>query len=181
MLISLRRNTMRSLRKPLFVFALFVLIATGALLIPSLSISASAQFPCTLFICKEAPGAGDQSFLIDIIDFTGTTTEELFDGGRCREVFYDFQNEAEIIEQNTPGWILTDVDCDPISGFSITSIPGGIATECIAPGETTCTFVNSRGPTNIPTLSEWGMMAAAGGLILVGVFFMLYRRRAANV
>lgn len=169
---------MMSLRKPLLGVALSVLIAAGAPLVPSLTISASAQFPCTINICKEAPGAGDQSFLIDIIDFTGTTTEELFDGGPCREILYDFGQEADIIEQNTPGWGLTDVDCDPISGFSITSIPGGIATECIAPGETTCTFVNSQGPTNIPTLSEWGMIAATGGLGLIGLFYAVRRKRA---
>jgi hypothetical protein len=31
---------------------------------------------------------------------------------------------------------------------------------------------------NIPTLSEWGMIAAAAGLMLVGVFFAVRRRRA---
>lgn len=31
---------------------------------------------------------------------------------------------------------------------------------------------------NVPTLSEWGMIAAAGGLILVGAFFVLRRKRA---
>jgi len=32
---------------------------------------------------------------------------------------------------------------------------------------------------SIPTLSEWGMIAAAAGLILVGVFFAVRRRKAA--
>lgn len=32
---------------------------------------------------------------------------------------------------------------------------------------------------SIPTLSEWGMIAAAAGLMLVGVFFVAKRRRAA--
>lgn len=31
---------------------------------------------------------------------------------------------------------------------------------------------------NIPTLSEWGMFAAAGGLMLVGVFFAIRRKKA---
>ena len=35
------------------------------------------------------------------------------------------------------------------------------------------TRVNPR----IPTLSEWGMIAAAAGLMLVGVFFAVKRRR----
>ena len=33
---------------------------------------------------------------------------------------------------------------------------------------------------NIPTLSEWGMIAAAAGLMMVGVFFAVRRRRAFN-
>jgi len=34
--------------------------------------------------------------------------------------------------------------------------------------------------TTVPTLSEWGMIAAAAILMLTGVFFALYRRRAAK-
>jgi len=30
---------------------------------------------------------------------------------------------------------------------------------------------------NVPTLSEWGMVAAAAGLMLVGVFFAVRRRK----
>ena len=37
-----------------------------------------------------------------------------------------------------------------------------------------------RPVSNIPTLSEWGMMAAAAGLMIVGVFFAVRRRRAAG-
>lgn len=36
----------------------------------------------------------------------------------------------------------------------------------------------SCGPNPIPTLSEWGMMSAAAGLGLIGVFFALKRRKA---
>ena len=32
-------------------------------------------------------------------------------------------------------------------------------------------------PREIPTLSEWGMIAAAGGLMMVGVFFAVRRKR----
>jgi hypothetical protein len=31
---------------------------------------------------------------------------------------------------------------------------------------------------NVPMLSEWGMIAAAGGLMLVGVWFVARKRRA---
>ena len=41
----------------------------------------------------------------------------------------------------------------------------------------TATFIPNPNP--IPTLSEWGMIAAAAGLMLVGVFFAARRRKAA--
>ena len=34
--------------------------------------------------------------------------------------------------------------------------------------------------TNVPTLSEWGMIVTAAALMLAGVFFSIYRRRAAK-
>ena len=56
---------MRSLLKALLGLALFVLITTGALLIPSLSDNAGAQDPCTITIMKQAEGAGDTVFNFD--------------------------------------------------------------------------------------------------------------------
>jgi hypothetical protein len=57
------------------------------------------------------------------------------------------------------------------------SIPGiGI----FPPGEfdwRTCAIVLRAAPTTIPTLSEWGMLAAASGLMLLGVFFAVMRKK----
>lgn len=39
-------------------------------------------------------------------------------------------------------------------------------------------YTANRAPNPIPTLSEWGMIGAAGGLGLIGVFFALKRRKA---
>lgn len=39
-------------------------------------------------------------------------------------------------------------------------------------------YTNSSVSKNIPTLSEWGLIAAAGGLGLIGVFFVVRRRKA---
>ena len=41
-------------------------------------------------------------------------------------------------------------------------------------------IIATEGLSNIPTLSEWGMIAAAAGLMLVGVWFAVRRRRAFN-
>lgn len=160
---------------------LLFIITAAVLLIPSLTKSANAQFPCALTICKSAPGAGGQGFLIDFTDSGGTETVELFDGGDCFTTQLNFDADVDVTEQPTPGWRLVDVLCDFSPGFQFTSIQGGIVALCTsqALSETTCTFVNSASE-NVPTLSEWGMIAAAGGLMLIGVFFAVRQRLQAS-
>ena len=147
--------------------------------------SASAQ-QCFLEICKSAPGApADLGFTIN---FTGEEIKpfsvELFDGGDCYTLsFFTQQSVIEITEEMTEGWPLLEVDCEPIDGFSFMNVPDGVDAVCNTVGEvsTTCTFVNGRPITNIPTLSEWGMIAAVAGLVIVGVFFAVRRRRMSEV
>ena len=56
----------------------------------------------------------------------------------------------------------------------------GIVVTCNVPGSTAlCIFNDFEATRPIPTLSEWGMIAVAAGLMIVGVFFALRRRRAA--
>jgi len=121
-----------------------------------------------------------QGFLIDFTDSGQTETVELFDGGDCFTTSLNFDADVDITEQPTPGWRLNDVICTPNSGIEITAISGGIVALCTTQSEasTTCTFVNGPDVSNIPTLSEWGMIAAAAGLMLVGVFFAVRRRRS---
>jgi len=40
-----------------------------------------------------------------------------------------------------------------------------------------CTIALRMEPTEIPTLSEWGMIASATGLMLIGVYFALKRKK----
>ncbi len=156
----------------------------AAVCIASFGDSASAQ-PCAVTICKSAPGAGDQGFLIDFTDSGMTETVELFDGGDCITTQLNFDADVDITEQPTPGWVLDDVLCDSSTGFEFTAIPGGLTALCTseAMSETTCTFVNVPGVTSnaIPTLSEWGMISAVVGLGLIGVFFAVRRKRAQAV
>ncbi len=44
-----------------------------------------------------------------------------------------------------------------------------------------CTIAIRTVSLNVPTLSEWGMLAAVSGLMLAGVFFAVRRRRARAV
>jgi hypothetical protein len=94
-------------------------------------------------------------------------------------------NINTITEDVPPGWVLSDVVCDEVDGIIITRVPNGFRSECTVPtgvAQTTCTFINVQGSaSNIPTLSEWGMIAAAAGLGLVGVYFAVRRRRAIKI
>ena len=79
------------------------------------------------------------------------------------------------------GDITGTVDISSFSGQAVR-----ISFDWIVPGNFTgpafCqldnVIVNPSNP--IPTLSEWGMISAAAGLMLVGIFFVMKRRRVAG-
>ena len=79
------------------------------------------------------------------------------------------------------GDIIRTVDMSSFSGQAVR-----ISFDWIVPGNFTgpafCqldnVIVNPSNP--IPTLSEWGMISAAAGLMLVGIFFVMKRRRVAG-
>jgi len=111
--------------------------------------------------------AGDEDFSI----FPGETFDVEIDPG-----------DSVVVSENVPsGWRLTNVICGAVSqGFNIfVNGDNQLVANCIEFGAAQCFFVNEVTGTNIPTLSEWGMIAAAAGLMIVGVFFAVRRRRAA--
>ena len=144
---------------------------------------ASAQ-PCGVEICKSAPGAGDQEFLIDSFDSGQTDTETLLDG-ECFETLLNFDADVEFTEQQIPGWVLDDIECDDVPGFDTSFIENGVVVLCTTqqgPIGMRCFFNNVRGTAGaVPTLTEWGMIAAGAGLGLIGVFFAYKRRKAQAV
>ena len=164
---------MRRALNSLLGLSLFVFVILG------ISGSAGAQ-QCFVQVCKSAPGSGMLGFLIDFTDSGETETVELFDGGDCFTTSLNFDADVDITEQPRPGWRLNDVICIPNSDIEITQIPGGVVALCTTQSEalTTCTFVNGPDVSSVPTLSEWGMIAAAAGLAMIGVFFAVRRKKA---
>jgi len=84
-----------------------------------------------------------------------------------------------VTEEVPPGWIL-DADEEECTGDTdkifIFNDTNGLRFNCEGENVTvTCTFFNVKRPTNIPTLSEWGLIALAGILGIVG--FIVIRRR----
>jgi hypothetical protein len=139
---------------------------------------------CDILICKSAEGSENTEF-----HFTGTSPFGPLDftliGGAedsCEFFSIPLTQSLVVFEDPTPGWVLSDVECTDVVGvaFGARSTPNGVELVCIGPnlGSATCTFFNVLLERPIPTLSEWGMIAAAAGLGLVAVFFALRRRKA---
>lgn len=170
---------------PFYVFALSVL---GLLLIPSFPDTASAQPPCNVEICKSAPQLPEPQSEDDLVffEFTeirgGSVTDfTLAANSRCTGASYDIGQNALIVEDPLEGWHLASVDCDTSEGISTTFLEDGVLVQCLSPGFISCNFTNLRQVSNIPTLSEWGMIAAAAGLALIGIFFAVRRRKTQAV
>ncbi|MEW6144561.1 MAG: hypothetical protein AB1598_06030 [Thermodesulfobacteriota bacterium] len=162
--------------KTVLKISLLVLVVTG---IAGLTDSANAQ-SCFVGYCNVTVQGGHVEFSY-IRDFGGGNTDEFFLGnGACSVLF---KIGSEVVTQNeTEGFVLDHVECDTGSGILVTEVENGVALECITQStEGTCTFFNRPVESNIPTLSEWGMIAAAAGLGLVGVWFAVRRRRARAV
>lgn len=95
-------------------------------------------------------------------------------------------NPATVREIVTPGWMLDNIECTiptggqcgPTPCLNITDIPNGLKFECFDRGEVTCTFFNSLVPREVPTLSQYGLIAMAG--ILGVIAFIMFRRRKAT-
>ena len=170
------------MNKGLYV-CLFVLSALGLLSVPLFTDNASAQPPCNVEICKIAPQLPPSQSEDDLVffDFTeirnGSENDfSLAANERCTGGSYDVGESAEIVEVPLEGWKLLDVECSNSPGISTALIENGVSVRCVSEGFISCTFTNVRVPV-IPTLSEWGMIAAAAGLALVGVFFAVRRKR----
>ena len=173
---------MRTSLKPLLSLCLITLIVSGALLIPTPGGSAQAQIaPCQITVFKEAEGSGDLRF-----SFTGFIDDvEVLQGDpEAGEQFSQNFNPGAtylVVENPTEGWTLDDIVCEG-DGFGFNfDTENAVEIVCFSqtPIEGSCTFTNVRqsGTRNVPTLSEWGMISAAVGLGLIGVFFAVRRKK----
>ncbi len=165
-------------------FYLFALSLLGLLLIPSFYDTALAQPDCGITICKSAPQlpvpqSEEESVFFPFSEIRGQSVNDfsVAANGSCTGGGLGTGESDEIIEDPFEGWELVDINCEGDPGIVVTLIENGVSARCESQGFTTCTFTNRRLPA-VPTLSEWGMIAAAGGLALVGVFFAVRRRRA---
>ena len=155
----------------------FIFVVSGMVVVVAAGSEAWGQ-GCQVTIQKVARGDQGEEFEFDI-DLGGTSITEFLSNGETDKFGINPGGAFTFVEVVPVGWNLEAINCDA-SGTVVTRIENGIILDCVDPTapETICTFVNVR-PASIPTLSEWGMIAAAAGLMLVGVFFVIRRRKAA--
>ena len=136
---------------------------------------------CSIGITKEAFPPVDRSFDF-VATFSVDPVEEFsLPAGSATNVFLT-PGESVVVSEIVPeGWELIDVRCDePGPGlFVFVDDENKVTATCQSLGFVSCTFTN-RGPANVPALSEWGMIAAAAGLGMIGVFFAVRRLRASK-
>ena len=174
---------MSKLFKLNFSILLFFTALTGALFLTAGE--SRAQGPCLVQVTKVAEGG--EGILFDFqVEINGQTGLAGFFGGQTVVVNVSSGEEVTLTELPNPGWVLAESSCEAVApGIEVTGIEGGVVINCQQPIAQTvqaeCTFTNVRAAANIPTLSEWGMIAAAGGLALIGVFFAVRRKRFGGI
>jgi hypothetical protein len=172
-------DLMRTLLKPLLSLCLLILIVSGVLLIPSPGGSAWAQ-ACGLTVFKAAEGSGSLEFsFTGFIDGVEVLTADPQAGEQFTHNFFLVETYL-VVENPTPGWVLDNIICEGEGVAFNFDTENAVQVACLTGlGSGSCTFINVRdsSPREIPTLSEWGMIAAAAGLMMVGVFFAVRKRR----
>ncbi len=158
-----------------------VFVLTGFTMLAGFGDFALAGFPppqqgCGITIAKVAPGGDGVEFPFDLtVDGSGPSSFSVLGGQEDGGPFF---STVTVTELPLDGWKLSDIECENVgaTGFEITE--NGFTAACDGGGFVTCTFFNVP-VSNIPALSEWGMIAAAGGLGLIGLFYAVRRKKAA--
>ena len=174
---------MRYTRRFISFFILTILVGLGFLMLSTDQVRALIG-PCDITIEKEADPADDTEFDFSVTDDLNFDFI-LMDPNDATETFnIGFNFIVAVKEEVPPGWILDKIECTRVSldcggpCLLIDIDPNSLTIVCKNESgvETvTCTFFNVRIERNIPTLSEWGLIALAGILGIVG--FMVMRRR----
>ncbi len=142
-------------------FFIFTFIFAGVLTIqPGRSY---AQVGCEIGISKVAtPDDGTEFHFV----VTGPASSPEFDlvSGDGKGLTSPAGSSVDIVEDPLSGWVLDHVECGTENAAVVTNIENGVRILCPPNGGGAgCTFFNIFQP-QVPTLSEWGMIAAAVGL-----------------
>ncbi len=180
---------MRYTRRMISFVLITFLVGLGSLMLSTSQVRADDDVTCNIEIVKEAFPADDTEF--DFLVTGGPLGFILKDPSDPSFAFVfggDKFVTITITEEVPPGWILDNIVCvegtsdcgsgefEPCLRITIDEETNSITATCEDDDEGSCTFFNSQQPPpTVPTLSEWGLIAMAGVLGIVG--FMVMRRR----
>jgi MYXO-CTERM domain-containing protein len=169
------------------IFGLFLLISVlYGLSTLSARAGITPEIPdgnCAFALIKETPQVVESQLFDFIQTVNGVDTEITVasnPGGPPDLLFVSQGTIVTYTEVPQEGWTLYDIQCFDFTGVDFTTTDTSATLECVNPSEFSlgfCVFFNRVSADKIPTLSEWGMIAAAAGLGLVGLFFAVRRRR----
>lgn len=135
---------------------------------------------CAIEATKSAPGAGSFEFVFEGVSPGGPIEFTLADGESTGGTIPEGAS-VTIHEEPQNGYRLAGLECDARPGIVITNFDSGFSIQCVDAnnGDATCIIRNLPLISPIPTLGGWGMIAAAAGLGLLGVFFAIRKRKTA--
>jgi hypothetical protein len=163
------------------VTLIFLVVAVPLIFLFTSDTSSAQERGCTVSATKSAPGAGAFEFV-----FEGTGSGDPFEftlmDGESTGGTIPLGQTVTITEAPQGGYYFAGIQCDGGPGLVVTEIENGFTLSCTdaTDGDATCVVSNLPIIEPVPTLSEWGMISAALGLGLVGVFFALRRRGTAG-
>ena len=136
----------------------------------------NTQNLCRVTVQKTSNPPDDTEF-----DFTAPGSDNpaftLMDPSDPTDMFMMDVGASVTVTEDVPlGWQLDGVECIDTPGINVTDTPNGVNIDCEFAAETVCNFTNSIAPRPIPTLSEWGLIAMAVVLGIIG-FLSLRRKR----
>ena len=177
---------MTYLRNLIGIFIITILMSACFLIIGSDQARAQNGDICEITIEKVADPGDDTPF-----NFSVTGDENfgftLSDPSDPTETFFIADGTVNITELVPPGWIVDGIECvdgqngcgGPCLTFSELPNGQGVVATCLDNDAGSCTFTNFSKPRNIPTMSQWGMMALAVLFILVGIWAITRKKAEA--
>jgi len=159
----------------------YILIVFISFLVISPKLYAQVE-GCVISITKEANPLDNTPFEFDISGTGGMfsfTLSQPQDKSGGFNFFIGVGLSVDVTEMVPEGWELVDIECTSDVKIMIEPIENGRKFTCLVDfDETRCTFRNEGPPPAVPTLSQWGLIAMALVLGIVG-YLVIRRRKAA--
>lgn len=156
-------------------FALLTVFAVSALYFASADTGKAQPTECEITTVKVAEGSSEEFLFVG--EDTGGPFEFTLTPGDPSTGFTDF-GEGFVNEVPPQGWRFAGIECEPNGGIIIEATATGWIQNCVNPQLPTFCVVFNEPVSAIPTLSQWGMIAAAAGFVLIGAFYAIRRRKA---